>query len=125
MLDESQLVPAHGTQKTDRKNSRFYCVRGYIWFAENNLDLAAADFNRAIELDPKLAQGYEGRGAVRLGKGQVEAALVDLNFALQLDASLTRARQNRGFALLMLGKDEDAEKDFAAVPGAKPELKEN
>jgi tetratricopeptide (TPR) repeat protein len=47
-----------------------------------------ADFDKAIELDPKLAALYLGRGTVYLEKGNTEKAIGDLTLAVKLDVSL-------------------------------------
>jgi hypothetical protein len=47
-----------------------------------------ADFDKAIELDPKLAPLYLGRGTVYLETGNTEKAKDDLTLAVKLDVSL-------------------------------------
>ena len=44
-----------------RNRARAYTNRGLAYQAKAELDRAIADYNRAIELDPKLAFAYSGR----------------------------------------------------------------
>ena len=48
-------------------------------------DLALADFNEVIRLDPKYATAFAIRGAVYVRKGIFDRALADLNEGLRLD----------------------------------------
>lgn len=45
---------------------------------------ALADYSRAIELDPNLAEAYYNRGLVRLAQKQQELAISDLSKAGEL-----------------------------------------
>ena len=56
----------------DPKNPRAYYNRGNAKQAKGDLEGAMADFNRAIELDPRYA---EVRGDVLLAKGDRDGAL--------------------------------------------------
>ncbi|MBN9114082.1 MAG: tetratricopeptide repeat protein, partial [Pandoraea sp.] len=47
-------------------------------------DLALADYNRALEIDPNYAAAYLGRGLVHRQQGQVMAAFNDFNKAIAL-----------------------------------------
>ena len=93
---------------------------------KKDLSRAYTDFNRALELNPEMAQAYQGRGAVRLGRGEPDAAVLDLNRALELNNRLMLAYMNRGLAFLLLHKDDEAEQDFARVtnPGLKDDLRQ-
>jgi len=44
-----------------------------------------ADFDRALDLDPRLARAYAARGWTRLELDDPEAALADCSRALELD----------------------------------------
>jgi len=48
----------------------------------------APDANKAIELDPNLAQAYKNRGAAHFYFGDNEGALADLNKAIALNPNL-------------------------------------
>ncbi len=58
-------------------------------------ELALADLNRAIELDPSLTVAYLNRGFVHKEKGQYVLAITDFNKVIELSSSssLTQAAQ--------------------------------
>ena len=49
-----------------------------------------ADFNRAIELDPKQPRAYMNRGFAKQAKGDHDGAIADYNRALELAAKLAK-----------------------------------
>ncbi len=85
-------------------------------------DGAIAEFDRAIELNPKMAWAYQGRGTARMAKGDFEPAIVDFSRALELNSKIAVAYMNRGLALLLSGKDVEARKDFDQCLSLKPDL---
>jgi tetratricopeptide (TPR) repeat protein len=65
-----------------------YGNRGFERLTKEEYSRALEDFDKAIELDPKLAVAYLGRGTVYLEKGNTETAIGDLTLAVKLDVSL-------------------------------------
>jgi tetratricopeptide (TPR) repeat protein len=65
-----------------------YRNRGFGRLTKEDYSKALEDFDKAIELDPKLAVAYLGRGTAYLAKGNTEKANSDLTLAVKLDASL-------------------------------------
>jgi tetratricopeptide (TPR) repeat protein len=62
-----------------------YNNRGQAYLRKSDFDLALADYNEALELDPQLAAGYFNRAFAHLALGQPEAACGDLEQALALE----------------------------------------
>jgi len=52
------------------------------------LERAIADFDKAIQLDPRLALAYANRGLIRLLEGKTVEAEKDFAQCVNLDASL-------------------------------------
>ena len=52
-----------------------YTNRGVFYGLEGDHERAIMDFDRAVEIDPKLAKAYANRGASYLRKGDVDRAL--------------------------------------------------
>jgi lipoprotein NlpI len=78
--------------------------RGATKGAKEDLDGALADFDRAIELDPKQSILYIARGGVKATKGDSNGAIADCNRAIELDPKQSSAYSIRGYANLVLRK---------------------
>ncbi len=62
-----------------------YCKLARSKRANSDWPGAIADFSRAIELQPDLAEAYAGRGTAKNASGDADGALADLQKALELD----------------------------------------
>ncbi len=60
-------------------------IRGFVNAERKDYDKALADYNKAIELDPKFATAYYNRGFVDADKKDYDKALADYNKAIELD----------------------------------------
>jgi tetratricopeptide (TPR) repeat protein len=98
-----------------------YLSRGLL-FSRIKAEDALADFNKAIELDPRSANAYFGRGVVYEELGREEAALADYNQAIELDAAYTLAYFNRGRLYANLGKLDAALADYNQTIKLDPNL---
>lgn len=65
---------------------------------EGRYDEAIVEFNRAIELAPKLAMAYTNRGSAYINKGELDKAIADCDKAIDLDPKLAEAYSNRAYA---------------------------
>ena len=66
-----------------------YLVLGILDAQKQDFDGAIADATRAIEIDPKLVEGYVLRGAAKSDKGDLDGAISD-------PASRSRSIRGRG-----------------------------
>ena len=79
-------------------------------------DRAIEDYNKAIELNPELAEAYNNRGVAYCIKGDYDRAIVDYNTAIALKRDYTAdAYYNRGEAWLHLGEWEKAKLDLTVA----------
>lgn len=69
-----------------------------------NPDGAIADLTKAIELNPRDANGYLYRGAVRNAKKDYIAAVTDFSKAIEINPRLIDAYKSRAIAYRALGK---------------------
>ncbi|MDJ0509705.1 MAG: tetratricopeptide repeat protein [Crocosphaera sp.] len=110
--------------------------RGKAHIEQDNFREAIADFNRAISLNPNLAEAYyyraraqrqlesssefreayvkalTVRGIARLQLGDHRRAIADLNYVIAHDPDSSLAYLNRGIARLSLGQTQLARADF-------------
>ena len=91
------------------------CLRGEAQLFLKELDLANADFEKALDLDIESAYAHQGRAHVRCERGQYDAAIIDLNEALRLHGSSTVLHLDRGIVQLAKGELEEALNDFDKV----------
>lgn len=98
-----------------------YSNRGnaYVWLDES--ELAIADYDAALEIDPDYAAAYSNRGAVYHRQGEYELAIADFDAALEheLPSNLAFiAHFNRGIAYCRLDDPAAAQADWAEARDA-------
>jgi lipoprotein NlpI len=71
-----------------------------------------ADFNEAIQLDPKSTHAFRNRGVVYALKGDYSRAIADFNVVIRLDPNNALAFCNRGRAKRNI-RDVSANADIA------------
>ncbi len=72
--------------------ANFYIRRGYVYLDLGSLDKAAADLERAIELDPSSAMAYYLHGNVMAAQRHVQKAIADYDKAAELAKAQGDAR---------------------------------
>src|SRR6266540_3170541 len=90
----------------------YYNNRGLAREAKGDHDGAIADYNRAIDLNPKYAGAYNNRGLAKQAKGDLDGAIADYNCAIELCPKQPRAYMNRGFAKQAKGDHDGAIADY-------------
>src|SRR5437870_10728144 len=70
--------------------------RGIEKAKKGDMDGALADFNRAIELDPKNAAAYYNRASAKMLKQDAAGAIADYTRVIELDPKNVGAYNNRG-----------------------------
>ena len=87
------------------------------------LEIAIADYNEAIQLDPGSALAYNGRGIAWRDKKDYDKAIADYNEAIRLDPGYAFAYYNRGVAFLLTGSEKagDDERKFLELEGWRGE----
>ena len=89
------------------------------------LDRHSPDYNKALEINPRLAIAYYNRGNAYLSKGQYDEAISDYNKALEINPRYAGAYANRGFFYYAKGQYDKAWEDMhkAEDLGLKTPLK--
>ncbi len=99
-------IPVLGFAQTPRPNARPILgnvgkayrtrhKRGLAYSYSGKHDVAIADYDQAIQLDPYVASPYNARGWAYLEMGDLDRALQDLNHAIELSPEFVRAYTNR------------------------------
>ncbi|MBV6621953.1 MAG: tetratricopeptide repeat protein [Rivularia sp. (in: Bacteria)] len=74
----------------------FYDSRGILYRNQKKWDLALADYNQAININPEDASVYINRGNLYKDKKKWDLALADYNKAIQINPENASAYNNRG-----------------------------
>ena len=101
-----------------------YFRRGYACYNLGLYDLAIANYDKAIQLEPNAASAYINRGVVKADLGQHFAAISDYDKAIQLKPDAADAYYNRGNAKGKLGQHFAAISDYDKAIQLKPTLAE-
>ena len=110
--DEDDL-PASPADLPPLETADQYFARGQEFVSLGRWDLAAADFDRSVRLDPADQEALVWRGRANLFNEHVDAALADADRACRLDSDDPEARGLRAMCLVALGRYREALSDFA------------
>ena len=90
------------------KEAQEYFQKGINYFREKKYEEAIAEFEKALKIDPNLAEGYYGLGYAYCYKNQSEAALSCFQKAIELSPNYADAYNAMGYAYSILGKYDDS-----------------
>ncbi|MDD4182544.1 MAG: tetratricopeptide repeat protein [Candidatus Omnitrophica bacterium] len=82
--------------------------KGIDYFKEKKYDEAIVEFEKALKIDPNLAEGYYGLGYAYCYKNQCEAAIPYFQKAIELSPNYADAYNAMGYAYSILGKYDDS-----------------
>lgn len=101
-----------------------YYNRGVLHDQRGEIDLAIADYTRAIEKDRTNADASHNRGADHLRKGQYDLAVADLTQVIELNPNYANAYSNRALAYKNMGLPENAIEDYTRLITLNPNTAE-
>ncbi|WP_156331800.1 tetratricopeptide repeat-containing serine protease family protein, partial [Planktothricoides sp. SR001] len=99
-------------KQQEEKTANDYYNQGVTNYDLKKYDLAIADYNQAIALDPNYAAAYNGRGNAYKELKKYELAIADFNQAIALDQNYASAYVGRGLAYYDLKKYDLAIADY-------------
>lgn len=97
-----------------------YNDRGIAYASKGAYDRAIADFTKAIEIGPPMAQPFYNRGDLYRAKGDFDKAILDFNAALKLDPKYILAYINQGRTYRLKGEYDKAIADFSRALKVDP-----
>jgi len=90
-----------------------YRYRGIAYVETGKPDLAIADFNKTLEINPNDDEAYNDRGAAYLEIGKIDFAIADYNKSIQLNPSNSEPYRNRGAANMAADRLDAARADYS------------
>ena len=84
---------------------------------------AIADYDVAVDLDPKYGEAYYSRGNAYKSLGKYQEALADHTKAIELNSGYSGFYINRAIVYGKLGRTEAAKQDLRKAVELEPELK--
>ena len=96
---------------------RAYVGRGLAYLDERRMSEAAADFARALEINPRMPEAYLGRATVYLRTGRSAEAEADLDRAIALEPRYGAAYHKRCLVRLTTGRLPEALRDCETATG--------
>lgn len=86
--------------------------RGVSRLGRSDNEGALADFNKAIELNPKLGDAYLQRGNMSFAANNYDGALADFTKVVELDPKNVDVLYDRGYSFYALGRNQEALQDY-------------
>jgi tetratricopeptide (TPR) repeat protein len=113
-LADDALLDYTKAIECDPNYSKAYNNRGLNYLRKGRLAEAITDFTKAIELTLKDPLPFFNRAFAYFEEMVLDKALADCAVALSLDEKFADAYGLRGLILLKVGRDAEAQSDFAA-----------
>jgi len=93
-----------------------YVWRANVWLELKEFDIAIADYNEAIRLNPGSAGvAHQGPGRAWRAKKDYDKAIADYNEAIRLDPGYAHPYFNRGVAFHLTGSAKEAREHYRWV----------
>jgi tetratricopeptide (TPR) repeat protein len=118
---EVQITPNLQTNSQIDFNADAYYNRGVTYCELGNYWQAIADFDRAIEINPKYAESYNGRGVATDKLGYHSLAISYFDRAIEINPKYAEAYKGRGVAYGKLGNYRQAISDFDRAIAINPD----
>lgn len=112
---EDALRDASKAVDLNPRTWKTYSIRGKAYSMRGQHNEALKDYSMALQLDPTLAELYNSRANIYVKVGLLSQAIDDYTLAIKW-STVPRGEYyyNRGVVYMMMGRPEDAAKDFTA-----------
>jgi tetratricopeptide (TPR) repeat protein len=105
------------TEEIKESDSVALLNQGLAFAKKGQYDLSINYLNKAIEINPRLAEAYINRGVAYQAKGQYDKTISDYNKAIEINPGLAEAYYNRGGAYFFKREYEKAWDDVHKAEG--------
>lgn len=110
---EVELVkPQSDIAHIETRSATEHLVQGNDYYNRGLLDLAIAEYTKAIELEPETSVAYVNRSLAHRAQDNLDLALVDSTRAIEIDPQNVVAYVNRGIVYRAQGKLDLAIADY-------------
>ncbi len=113
----SFLIGCATTEEIKETDSVALLNQGLAFAKKGQYDLSINYLNKAIEINPRLAEAYINRGVAYQAKGQYDKTISDYNKAIEINPGLADAYTNRGGAYFFKREYEKAWDDVHKAEG--------
>ncbi len=107
-----------------RDNAAVHNLMGKAASRKGDYDVALKNLNKALELDPELADAHFNFGKLLQSQDKSEEAIEHYMDAIRIDPKMAEAYSNCGAAYYMIGKPEDAKKYLTLALQINPDYAE-
>ncbi len=91
------------------------------YWASGNTELAIANFTKALEVDPNLAEAHNQLGIIHAQQGSLDNAILCFQRAIAIEPEYADAHYNLGNALAESGQIEEAIESFELATNMQPD----
>ncbi len=118
-IGESKIANAKALQLSP-ENAQAVSLSGFLLSADNRVADAILQFDRAIDLDGSLANGWLGRGLCRFKQDQTKTALEDLQMAAAVEPQWAALRSCLAKAWMETGNERKASEEIKLAKELDP-----
>jgi type IV pilus assembly protein PilF len=106
-IDPNAPVPG-ATEADPKRRAQIHLQLATSYYLKGQLEIAIDTAQKAVELDPTLAQGFGLLGLIYMDAGQVAKAEASFQHALSLDRDSPDLNNNYGWFLCQTGHERDS-----------------
>ena len=103
--------------------ARILYLRGFIWDEKGEVDKALIDYNRSIEVHPRIVGPFVNRGVIFAERGEYENAIEDYSRAIEINDKFALSYEDRGLAFAEMGEHDKAIADYESAMTLEPGTK--
>lgn len=120
----TKALSSYDVPKQMIRPEKIYVYRAYAYQFNkgfNDFDLAVADYSKAIQINPCIAEVYALRGILYFEKGQYDTAIADFDKAIKLSPKFVEAYILRGLSYSKKDQNDSVIADFSEVIQLTPD----